>query len=1716
AVVYYLNNSSNNNFTDNISGFPEGISFMQDAGFRLQGSSPNGTIYYTGGATDTIYARNGASNFYVAYSGGAGDSDHDVQGNPSVNARDDAFTNAVDGNPNGGNGPSTGYITAVQRYNPGTLNSGETHVLTFIFAVGTSEAEVDALIATGRNSRRIDVGIESIDSPADMASFATNSTISIDATAGLYGLEDQSNVPIIYTVTRTDMGASGCTLPSATSAGNVASLVVPTMETAATPTIMWDTTGCLSGDYDIEVCTNLGTDQQTGNDCQMITVTLIPPTNPGMGAITSPASGTDYTAGDILTASAEAEFYGTTGTFTNVPVEATITRLSAGAAGCSLPTAVQYTTVTVSDTMTPVTVSPDYTFDTTGCNDGGYQLDLCTNEPGDAEPGNDCESLTFTIGGTIDVGVLRIASPVNGASIIERSTITISSRLRNYGETSQTADAYLTITRPDGMPAGCTLPTDQVSSSSVALTLPGMAIADAPDFTWNTNTGPCNTGNYLIKVCTALAGDAFTSNDCKSASINLIPGSPAFFINGVEKDPPPPVPNNSMLVTIEPGTMGTNNNGGGEIGTILFPFNDGDTPSQAQDHLGDIGDNIAWELDDCAGGKFAVRWDPAGAQDDLQWGSGGCVGGSGADGTFTNTSQRIITQNTTPGGEIESVIVTRLDAPETGYELSVVQKTIIRENNQWFATVYYVTNESAVTYNGALTNGGGNGVALLQGVDYNFNGSFNNDDAYYDGTNDTIYGVDQDAVAPNIAYGGFTAGTDTPTNAHGVDQYTTMWNAQRANNLGSLNQTTYAGDASGAGRWNIGTLTAGQTATLPIIWGIGVDQAGMQAQLDAGLAVRFDAGVQSLSGIVDGENYIAGDTIEIGALAALFGIVDAANMPVDITITGPGGCDVALPSGTSMGNVSLAVPAPETAEVSPYFWDTSGCSDGDYTVDVCTNLTSPRNDQTPANDCQSAVVTLVNLVIRLQPNQEVQVAKPYPNTADYPIVLQNQGPAQCVALDAGASSQGWGTQLLDGTGMTLIADDTDGDGVWDFIDPAYDGACAAAGNPSVMIADGTVMTETQSFTVRKTVPKFALAGVTDSTDLTAVPAISPPDTATFLTSSEPPPTDVKTLHLHSSVGAVTRGMDTYPNTEADNTSTTIPSLSVRFFQQEPEFQTDFEIAGGATDVTVALYIGTNNNNSLISISMIATDGVTSIGIGSDARFVDQPNNPTTATLFNLTINDNITIPAGFGISLEVRNLATNAIGVWHDNTPSSTDFGEGGMCSDAFTSMVTMDPNVCPGSSQIVFRTPTYIKVSQQNAYDAPFDTMIPGGGGNSPYTFDPSGTANGVWLRGYIEDPFGKADIGGGLLSLEDARITVWGKEPAMPSGPTDYGDLLNTIVYNPMTMMNDVVPIEDMILPLVYNDAGDNAGYWYELALPLQAREPGAYTVCIKAYESNGVETGCTFQFAISSAAAVELLAFDALGYEDAVHIRWTTGQEIGTHGFNIYRSTRPNGGFVQINSGLISGLGYSDLGGAYLFADDFVEPETTYYYLLEEVEYSGNTHTYGPVEAWTNPGLSAPEVSSEYLTNPIFPDSAPPEWAEGGTPVAGSGQIVVNRTEGEGGALGLDIEITVPPAEWSTVDLGETTYDVVNIAGYAQMGAAGEPSLPVTSFLVDVPPEMSFLWDLVSVTSTVERSKRIVPSAPVALPVGDLNDAQNLPTGTEDPIEDPAIYDGFEIVP
>jgi hypothetical protein len=79
--------------------------------------------------------------------------------------------------------------------------------------------------------------------------------------------------------------------------------------------------------------------------------------------------------------------------------------------------------------------------------------------------------------------------------------------------------------------------------------------------------------------------------------------------------------------------------------------------------------------------------------------------------------------------------------------------------------------------------------------------------------------------------------------------------------------------------------------------------------------------------------------------------------------------------------------------------------------------------------------------------------------------------------------------------------------------------------------------------------------------------------------------------------------------------------------------------------------------------------------------------------------------------------------------------------------------------------------------------------------------------------------------------------------------------------------------------------------------------------------------------------------------VAINWDTATEVNTAGFNIYRTTSPDGEFVQINQieGLIPGEGTAVSGAVYSFMDQDVEANTTYYYLLEEVEYNQTVNRY-----------------------------------------------------------------------------------------------------------------------------------------------------------------------------
>lgn len=78
--------------------------------------------------------------------------------------------------------------------------------------------------------------------------------------------------------------------------------------------------------------------------------------------------------------------------------------------------------------------------------------------------------------------------------------------------------------------------------------------------------------------------------------------------------------------------------------------------------------------------------------------------------------------------------------------------------------------------------------------------------------------------------------------------------------------------------------------------------------------------------------------------------------------------------------------------------------------------------------------------------------------------------------------------------------------------------------------------------------------------------------------------------------------------------------------------------------------------------------------------------------------------------------------------------------------------------------------------------------------------------------------------------------------------------------------------------------------------------------------------------------------------VEVRWETATEVETAGFNLYRGTsRDDISWLINQEGIIASKGGSMSGAAYTFTDNQVEAGQTYFYLIEEIEYSGHAQRY-----------------------------------------------------------------------------------------------------------------------------------------------------------------------------
>lgn len=82
----------------------------------------------------------------------------------------------------------------------------------------------------------------------------------------------------------------------------------------------------------------------------------------------------------------------------------------------------------------------------------------------------------------------------------------------------------------------------------------------------------------------------------------------------------------------------------------------------------------------------------------------------------------------------------------------------------------------------------------------------------------------------------------------------------------------------------------------------------------------------------------------------------------------------------------------------------------------------------------------------------------------------------------------------------------------------------------------------------------------------------------------------------------------------------------------------------------------------------------------------------------------------------------------------------------------------------------------------------------------------------------------------------------------------------------------------------------------------------------------------------------------------VKWKTGSELDTVGFNILKSTNSSRDYLQLNSTMIPAA-LDPLGGnEYEYIDRDVEPDIKYFYKLEAISIDGNADIYGPIESET----------------------------------------------------------------------------------------------------------------------------------------------------------------------
>ncbi len=286
-----------------------------------------------------------------------------------------------------------------------------------------------------------------------------------------------------------------------------------------------------------------------------------------------------------------------------------------------------------------------------------------------------------------------------------------------------------------------------------------------------------------------------------------------------------------------------------------------------------------------------------------------------------------------------------------------------------------------------------------------------------------------------------------------------------------------------------------------------------------------------------------------------------------------------------------------------------------------------------------------------------------------------------------------------------------------------------------------------------------------------------------------------------------------------------------------------------------------------------------------------------------------------------------------------------------------------------------------------------------------------------------------------------------------------------------------------------------------------------------------------------AVELARFDARAGDGEVLVVWETAAEFENLGFRLHRRLEGETDFTPVGPGLILGQGTSEFRALYAFHDRGLPNGVRAEYLLEDVEFDGDTGLHGPVTATPTagaaalapqpgdydafaaaalPGADEPAVAAGIpavpaaagptalpLASAAAAGARPGADAPGAPPADVGGLRILDR-----GPHHLRVEISVPALEADALHRDGSEWTRVRAPGWDATTRPGWPELPARTFWLEAP-------DAAQVELTIEareggRLPLGAPVLPVASPVAEGGSA----TSALDP--DPAAYLGATVWP